>query len=72
MRKVSILNVKRYLEFVQEWTNYIMSRDGKHENGTTLAPIDKDALREMEFFARAILRKHAMKKSRKDIRIGER
>ena len=36
----------------------MLERDGKHEGGLVLAPIDREELKKLSFMNRAILRKH--------------
>jgi hypothetical protein len=66
-RKINLLHVRTHLVRIIESIDSMLKRDGKYENGTRLAPIDKQELYEIVFFSEAILRKHASKKTRKDI-----
>jgi hypothetical protein len=63
------LNVRTHLEFEIEWLTYMLRRNNQHVGGVSLPPIDVDALNQLIFFAKAILRKHASKNTRKDIRV---
>lgn len=67
-RQANLLNVKKQLE----WTNRVIEDICKetliaHPNGTRVAPIFHMELRKIKFLNEAILRKHALKKTRKDI-----
>ena len=67
--KRSILHVRSYIEHVNQMCEEMLLRDCKYEGGLRLAPIDVDHLRQLAFISRAILRKHAEKQTRKDIRV---
>jgi hypothetical protein len=66
-RRVSLLHVRKTLEWIEDTTTSMIERDGKHQNGLRLAPIDQTNLRQIRLVVRAILRKHAEKKTRKDV-----
>jgi hypothetical protein len=71
MAKRKLLNVRSHLEFEIEWLTEMLRRNAMHhKDGISLPPIDVQALNEMVFLARAILRKHAAKKTRKDVYVG--
>jgi hypothetical protein len=68
MAKRKLLNVRSHLEFEVEWLTEILRRHAlQQKGGTSLCPIDVQALNELVFFARAILRKHEAKNTRKDV-----
>lgn len=73
--KSTFLNVKLNLEHVVSTCNDMLERDGKHEDGLRLAPIDRDNLAHISFLCRAILRKNAAKNKetgqRKDIYVNK-
>jgi hypothetical protein len=73
MSKRILLNVRSHLEH-EIWTiDWMLERHAKQERGgINLPPIDVDNLKEMRFFAKAILRLHASKKTRKDIYVEKR
>jgi len=66
-RRVSLLHVRKTLEWIEDTTTSMIERDGKHQNGLRLAPIDQTKMRQISLVVRAILRKHAEKKTRKDV-----
>jgi hypothetical protein len=64
-RKAKLLNVKKHLEF-EIWLVDVILEDVK-KGRLVLAPFYTGALTEIRFFAKAILRKHQEKNTRKDI-----
>jgi hypothetical protein len=56
-RHPSLLNVRKHLEFVAEYAEDLLARDGQHTNGLRLAPIDRETLNQIRFLSRAILRR---------------
>jgi hypothetical protein len=73
MSKPKMLNVRKHLEY-EIWTiDWMLERNGKHgPSGLNLPPIDVKNLMEIRFFARAILRKHESKSTRKDVYVERR
>lgn len=67
MAKPKLLNVRRFLEHIKSSCEDMLERNGKYEGGLRLPPIDISNLNEIRMLARAILLKHASKKTRKDI-----
>lgn len=68
MAKRKPLNVKSHLEHVITSTQYMLDNNYKDgPNGLCMPPAYVDDLRIINFIARAILRKHAKKNTRKDI-----
>jgi hypothetical protein len=82
MAKTKPLNVRKHLEHIiwridwmlerhdsYHWSiDWMLERHDKYEQrGIYLPPIDVKNLKEIRFFAKAILRKHKSKKTRKDI-----
>lgn len=68
MAKKSLLNVKRHLELTSEICSNLIEDNKKYNYN--IGPIYLDALRDLDFFSRMILRKHNEKKTRKDIYIN--
>lgn len=66
-RKRDPLNVRAQLEHVVSTCEDMLGRDGKYEGGLVLAPIDVHNLREMKLIAQATLKRHAAKRTRKDL-----
>jgi len=64
-RKPKMLNVRKHLEFEIWLIDEMETAIGKGK--LQLAPFYLGALREVRFFAKAILRKHAAKGTRKDV-----
>lgn len=67
MSKRKLLNVKSHLEF-EIWLINVITEDVEKKK-LQLAPFYLDALKELRFFAQAILRKHSEKHTRKDIHV---
>lgn len=66
--KRKLLNVRSHLEYEVFALMGMLERNAKHESGgISLPPIDVEVMNELVFFAKAILRKHTEKKTRKDI-----
>lgn len=68
--KTKITNVKKHLEHEIRSIEDMLNRNGKHPGGLVLPPIDVHNLTELKFVAQAILRVHAAKHTRKDVRVG--
>jgi hypothetical protein len=70
-KRKSFLNVKAFLRWTEESCMDMLRRNGLHEKGISLPPIDVQNLNEIAFFARAILRKHAARNTRKDVYVNQ-
>lgn len=64
-RPRKMLNVRSHLEFEVWFINVLL--EDKEKGKLELAPFYEGALKELRFFAEAILRTHAKKGTRKDI-----
>jgi hypothetical protein len=71
-KRASILHVKHHLEHVERTCIDMLNRNGRDRQGLVLPPIDVDNLRTIAFITRQILRKHAAKRTRKDIYVPRR
>jgi hypothetical protein len=68
MAKTKMLNVRKHLELEIEFLMDMLHRNSLHQHGgISLPPIDVQAMNELVFFAKAILRKHSAKNTRKDV-----
>jgi hypothetical protein len=73
MPRKSLLNVKQYLRYVEETCEDMLRRHAMGDGargGLFLPPIDAANLNEVRFFAKAILRRHAEKNTRKDVYVN--
>ena len=69
-KQPKLLNVKSYLKWSIDTIETILKEtELNRPDGTRVAPLFHTELRKLNFIARAILRKHAEKKTRKDIRL---
>jgi hypothetical protein len=66
-----LTNVKAFIVWVNETCTDMLNRSGRYEKGLILAEIDKANLAQIRLIGEAILRKHAVRKTRKDVYIGE-
>jgi hypothetical protein len=69
-KQPKLLNVKSYLEWsIGVIEAILIETKLNRPDGTRVAPLFHMELRKLNFIARAILRKHTEKKTRKDIRL---
>lgn len=66
-RRPNLLNVKEHLKLEDEIITMLLEDSDSGKFQWKLPPIYDQALRELRFFGRAILRKHGEKKTRKDV-----
>lgn len=66
-RKPDFLNVKRHLQWVENSIQDMLKDNNKYPGGLSLPPAYEQNLKELSLVTRAILKKHALKGTHKDI-----